>query len=480
MAERLNVYEDDLELIPTTTLEKMARWLNKSEWMNKNGHLNSRLMTGLSRAMTNLDVLEKMKSFVVEGYAFTHYTPIDNSISQKFCAYDEDGITIQTGAYEFYFENKENHNELTVMGISVPYRDNDKHNWEWHTCFMAAVPEPFTKAWMDFSNECERISVAVEPDQKVYVIGGKIDSFVPTVSWDDIILPSDLKTRIQSDVDNFFNKGVQVYTERNLKPFRKFLFAGPPGTGKTMICTAIAKKAIEDGKIVIYLSSAQKGPGDRYGSTFDKIEYALQVAAGSEYPCVIILEEIDAYLHEEEKALILNVLDGNESPLSKHGTLLIATTNYPEVIDARIMKRPGRLDRIYVIPEVRIEEDVEMLLKKYIGNMWQDEHAALIPFLMGYPGAFIREVSIAAVTQCVSDDQTVLSYEMLEKAFQDLKDQIEARDTFLSGKPDFKQFGDSPRLNGNGHNKVARENPLIGGPKAWPGEKGKTIYPSKK
>ena len=32
--------------------------------------------------------------------------------------------------------------------------------------------------------------------------------------------------------------------------------------------------------------------------------------------------------------------------MNSHGTLLIATTNYPDAIDERVMKRPGRLDRI--------------------------------------------------------------------------------------------------------------------------------------
>ena len=440
MANIPDLHDGEPIVTHSTTIEQIASWLSSTEWMRSGGR-KCNLITGLGRVLNDISTLSQMKGYKVsDEYTFSGYDQRNTSLTEKISAYDKDGVTIQAGAYEFWFTHETTGKIISVFGAGVPYRDGDKHNWEWYYAFVAAVPVDFTQEWMKFSNECERINSALEPDQKVFVIGGKIESFIPTVDWNDIILPDDLKQKIRADVDNFFNKGVQIYLDRNLKPFRKFLFAGPPGTGKTMICTAIAKKAIEDGYIVIYLSSAQKGHGDRYGSTFDKIEFALQVAAGSKYPCVIILEEIDAYLHDEEKALILNVLDGNESPLSQYGTLLIATTNYPEAIDERIMKRPGRLDRIYVIPEVRVFEDVEMLLKKYLGNMWKDEHAELVPKLLGYTGAFIREVSIAAVTQCASDDLTELTYEMLDKAFHDLKDQIDARDAFLSGKPEFKQF----------------------------------------
>jgi hypothetical protein len=63
--------------------------------------------------------------------------------------------------------------------------------------------------------------------------------------------------------------------------------------------------------------------------------------------------------------------------------------------------------------------------------MWQDDHRALVPSLVGYPGAFIREVAVYALTQIAYDDGDHLPLTVLEGSFQRLKDQIEARDDFL-------------------------------------------------
>ncbi|NJR12369.1 AAA family ATPase, partial [bacterium] len=74
-------------------------------------------------------------------------------------------------------------------------------------------------------------------------------------------------------------------------------------------------------------------------------------------------KSLDAYLKGDSKAQMLNVLDGSETPLNPQGTLLIATTNHPEQIDNRVMKRPGRLDRIFIIPELKDKDDAYAMLK---------------------------------------------------------------------------------------------------------------------
>jgi SpoVK/Ycf46/Vps4 family AAA+-type ATPase len=277
--------------------------------------------------------------------------------------------------------------------------------------------------WAAFENECQRVG---RPRNKVMVVGGNQRSFEPDVVWDDIVLPAELKAEIIKDVESFFAKGVAVYERLKLKPFRKLLLAGVPGTGKTMICTALARWGLERDYQVIYVSSASIS-----GPNFVKIQQALHIAAESRAPSIILLEELDAYLHEQQKALILNVLDGSESFSNPNGTLLVATTNYPEVIDDRVLKRPGRLDRIYIIPEVQREDLAIRLLRRYLGDLWHDDHTALADKLVGYPGAFVREVVVYALTQLAYDDGHELPLSLLADSFDRLHEQIAAKDDFL-------------------------------------------------
>src|SRR5690606_20046720 len=153
---------------------------------------------------------------------------------------------------------------------------------------------------------------------------------------------------------------------------------------------------------------------NQYGAKFWKIHEALDMAASSDAPTIVIVEELDSYLDDENKAQMLNVLDGSESPSNKHGTILIATTNHPEKIDDRVLKRPGRLDRVFIIPEMESEDIAQKMLQQYLGDSWCDEHVEIIPKLIGRPGAFIREVALYALTMAAYNNEPTLTLDMLQ------------------------------------------------------------------
>ncbi|GEM_PF-235804 len=427
-------------------LDLMGHWIDHN-WIPDHQALDPITVWG-SNSCTHTRVIDNFSQTfqLPNGWHFAGWEYMDCPIIPRITMLTYDGDpSYRTGGFIYKFQREVASadgasSETTIETVNALVLSSH-YNDDGHLVTLTCIPRAFIDVWVKFEDECGRQVRGLSPDSKVVIIGGAQSSFVPKTNWDEIILPDKLKSDIVEDVESFFKKGVDVYKRLNLKPFRKLLLAGVPGTGKTMLCNALAKWALEKEYVVIYVSSA-----DRTGATFGKIQQALNVAADSDTPTLILLEELDAYLHAKEKALVLNVLDGSESFVNEKGTLLIATTNYPESIDERVLKRPGRLDRIFIIPETREKQEAERMLRRYLGDMWKDEHRTVAAKLVGYPGAFIREVALYALTQVAYEDLPELPLEMLEKSYQGLKEQIDAKEEFFTKRAAKRMgFGEKER-----------------------------------
>ncbi len=324
------------------------------------------------------------------------------------------------GAYWFNFS------DFSVLYTAVYTSEHTNDD----TMAVALVPPDKLGDWLAFQKVCEALVRNLPKRQDVYVIGGTNAHFKPTVDWDDVILTESFKTDLANDMEAFFEKGVEIYKQLNLAAFRKLLLVGPPGTGKTMLCVS---------------------GSDFRGATFQKIHQALQIVAQSAEPVVLIVEEFDNYLTKENKAQILNVLDGLETPNNPRGALLLATTNYPEVIDRRIAKRPGRLDRILYVPPIENEDLAERMLKRYMGSNWQEDYRAILPKLMGQTGAFVREMSLHARMLAAHTYQLSVSLELLEQSYATLHAQLAAADDLIPKDDAESENEDNEEPSANGH-----------------------------
>lgn len=330
-------------------------------------------------------------------------------------------LTATAGAFAFKFTGEGGESFEIIYASS--YFDDDVQD----LTAVALVPQGKLETWAAFEFACARaVRPRIRRRRDVYIIGGTDAFFDPTVDWEDVILPSELKADLREDMEAFFNKGIHIYRQLKLAPFRKLLLAGVPGTGKTMLCAAMAKLAIHEGRIVVYVSGS-----DRDGASFEKIQRALQAVTAARYPVLLIVEELDAYLQGDDKARILNVLDGVESPNNPEGALLLATTNYPEVIDERIAKRPGRLDRIFVIPTIQDDHHAEQMLRYYMADQWKDDHRLVIGQLINQPGAFVREAALHARMLAAHEHRTEVTLEYLQQSIDSLLRQMHAGSDFL-------------------------------------------------
>ncbi len=336
------------------------------------------------------------------------------------------------GAFLYTFTHDDQ--PFRVLFVSSHYRDEDTS-----VIAIALLEQVNLNSWASFETLCNNAVRYLERRQDVFVIGGTNAYFKPTVAWEDVILPQVLKDDLRDDMEAFFTDGVAIYQQLNLAPFRKLLLVGPPGTGKTMLCAALARIALQQKRVVVYVSGA-----DEDGATFHKIHHALNVVANAHYPVLMIVEEIDVYLRKDDKAQILNVLDGLESPNNPRGALLLATTNYPEVIDERIAKRPGRMDRILIIPTIQDAAQATEMLTRYMGTQWQDAHRGVIPALVGQTGAFVREVALYARMLAAHNREATVSLSVLEQSVESLSNQLSTGDDMMPRR----RIGFGTRRNG--------------------------------
>lgn len=408
----------------TFKTELLALWIEQ-EWI-ANHPDTAWTIVGMNSTPLELTVISQfsIEHVLAEGYRFIGRKRAPESMIPYIYQQLRQGqLDDSTGTYLYQFQRGDE--VVDVLVASAYYHD------EWYQTSIACVPDAFLEVWASFKIQCDKFAY---PEDEIMIIGGHRRSFETNMRLPDIILSDVLKQDILQDVASFYDRGVAIYQRMGLNPFRKLLFAGVPGTGKTMMCNALANWALDRGYRVIYVSSSQRGMGEEDGANFWKIQHALYTASNSGKPALIILEEIDAYLKEAEKALILNVLDGSEADENPHGTLLISTTNYPEAIDERVLKRPGRLDRVYMIPPIEDAYQASAMLRHYLKDLWQEDHRQFAPELVGYPGAFVREVAVYAITQLIETDAMTLSLAQLQDSYGKLRQQIEDRDQFIKAR----------------------------------------------
>lgn len=132
--------------------------------------------------------------------------------------------------------------------------------------------------------------------------------------------------KMKESIEDFF-ANIERWTRLGGSGTRKFLMYGPPGTGKTQMLSCLAANLSEDIFVV------------RVSDREEMMETARAVAKRKR-KTFIICEELDA-IKRGCSGDILNFLDGADTPRNVEGTFIVFTTNYPQEIDPRILKRPG-------------------------------------------------------------------------------------------------------------------------------------------
>ena len=173
-------------------------------------------------------------------------------------------------------------------------------------------------------------------------------------------LPSKEIGLILNDFNIFWNSK-DKYNKYSLIHKRGILLYGKPGCGKSAIVTLISKKLINEMNGVIITINT---------NTNDDITGLAQLMPRfreieKDKPIVVMMEDIDAISGRNGVSELLNLLDGVNQ---LDNIVYLATTNYPEQLEDRIINRPSRFDRRYEIGLPSYEVRLEYIKKKVLDD----------------------------------------------------------------------------------------------------------------
>jgi hypothetical protein len=202
---------------------------------------------------------------------------------------------------------------------------------------------------------------------------------------DSVILADGQLERIISDLQAFYASEAR-YTELGIPWHRGYLFAGPPGTGKTSTVRAIAGHLNLD-MYYVPLSDVRADAD------------LPRVLSGLSGRAVLLLEDVDVYEAARERddtgegltaSGLLNALDGVITP---HGLVTVMTTNRIETLEPALV-RPGRADLIEEMGYLDDDQFVRLLRRMLLRR-------ATGPLNLNLPSVEDRRVSPADVIEVV-------------------------------------------------------------------------------
>lgn len=228
-------------------------------------------------------------------------------------------------------------------------------------------------------------------NREILVVNGE-NILVLAYSWDDLVLPAQMARDIRLNVDGFFS-GSERYASLGIPHRRGFLFAGPPGCGKTLTLKTLASNTLA--KFISVLGTADVEDG--------MLRFALDLA--EKYtPAVVLLEDLDRIVDAKgvSTSHFLNLLDGLKV---LNGVLVIATCNESDKLDPALLHRPSRFDRVWRFELPKYEQRLALLRKRGSDFFSESALETAARRSEGFSMAYVQEIIVSALLECAHDDQ---------------------------------------------------------------------------
>lgn len=205
---------------------------------------------------------------------------------------------------------------------------------------------------------------------------------------DDLIdFPSSLPAQVFDEIERFWTLGDR-FRKHGFLHRRGYLLYGKQGSGKTSMINQVIARTVERGNVAFFCE-------DTYSFVTCMQQFR---AVEPDRPIVCIFEDIDRYVTGHSDSLLLQWLDGN---CQVDKVINIATTNFPEKLDRRLIARPRRFDRTLQIdaPDSRLRE---AYFARKIPDLADSERQRWVELSGELPFAALAELIISV--RCLGND----------------------------------------------------------------------------
>lgn len=206
----------------------------------------------------------------------------------------------------------------------------------------------------------------------------------PVAERADVVLPAEVWAEVDLAIAAIAGRR-HLLARLGLGTNRGLLLHGPPGTGKSALCRALAAELV--GAVTVVFCDA-RAVANNLPDVYDEVTHLA--------PALVVLEDLDLVIerrgHAGDSALhgFLAALDG---AMSRHqDTVTLATTNHVGALDPAAV-RAARFDRIVEVPLPGLDARAA-ILGHYLGGLGPHLAVrAIAEATAGASGADLRELA---------------------------------------------------------------------------------------